>query len=248
MSNCERKKIILSFKNGTYNELQRRIRFNEIEIKDVAIPFSFYNINSTNNTFIFNDGVNRLITLNVGQYDYSTLISELQNKMNASASLLTFTWTYNIQTRKYTINETSGPTNFILNFTNSMISVVLGFNKIQYTASSSYVSPNVANFRPWNYIGIHIHDFKSIEQDIIFYSVDKVQSIFDIMHIIPLYSAKFGETIYYNRDMKFGIINRSKENFSFERIKIDLYLIYENIEYVEQNGTTNTFFCEIGEN
>lgn len=63
------------------------IKYNTIRIKYVMIPLAYYNINSNNNTFIFNEGGSDLTaTITPGTYSKSEFITELKTKLDSSGS------------------------------------------------------------------------------------------------------------------------------------------------------------------
>lgn len=73
-------------------------------IENVRIPISFYAVNDNYNVFSFDDGgTDYFFTLTNGNYTIDELIAEVQTQMNATASLTTYTLTYDEITQKVNI-------------------------------------------------------------------------------------------------------------------------------------------------
>lgn len=119
----------------------------KLSLRKITIPLSWYQINQYNDQIEFNDGVQRVITITNGVYSISSLITEIQTQLNNSPSALTFSVTFNDITKKITIAETSGPTNFNLNLNiSNSIYEIIGFDQANLTGASSYTgtgSPNL---------------------------------------------------------------------------------------------------------
>jgi hypothetical protein len=54
-----------------------------VSLKSAMVPNSEYNIHSANNVFNYDDGVARTVTLAVGQYTTTTLLSALNTAVQA---------------------------------------------------------------------------------------------------------------------------------------------------------------------
>jgi len=244
--NVKRSKMIFSFKSNITNDYKRKIFFKKMRILEAIIPFSFYNINSTNNTFIFNDGVaDRTVTLTPGQYDYITFPTEIQTKMN-TFGILTFTVVYNPNTKNLTITETSGPTNFDLKFVSTdEICDFIGFLRQTYTGVSTYTAPYITNFRPYNYIGMKLDNFQPSKNTIYdFYSINNVSTVEGFLSVFPLYNVKFGENLIYNDLSIYNNIFWQNKALFTEKLNFKLYLISSNSFLVSQNGAVNSIVVE----
>jgi hypothetical protein len=119
-----------------------------IQLVNAQIPVSFYTINYTNDTFKF--CLSNLIPINItitrGNYNSSSLITELKSK------LLTAGYTFNI-----TISRITGVMTFTLNqaffiFSNPL-GVILGFNTELGSSNIAGVNTLTAPF-PLNLLGI----------------------------------------------------------------------------------------------
>jgi hypothetical protein len=127
----------------------------KIAIESIMIPFTWYNIDNNNNSFTFNDGLDRVITLTNGVYSASTLVNELQSRLNASPSAIVFTVTFNNISKKLLI---SGTATFTLDFSdvNKRTHSIMGFNRQIYSTATSHTSTNVININDNNaYINIY---------------------------------------------------------------------------------------------
>ena len=65
-----------------------------------------FTITASNNKLYINDGTNKTVTLDSGNYTYAALATHIQTKLNASST--NWTCTYSTTTRKFTITRTSG--------------------------------------------------------------------------------------------------------------------------------------------
>src|SRR5260221_1687540 len=98
-------------RNGTstnfYIQINKPIKFNHISLESAQIPVTFYNINSSNNSFNINEGAgDTLITINPGSYNISDLVTQLSIKINSAGLGGAYTITYNGSTFKISIQST----------------------------------------------------------------------------------------------------------------------------------------------
>ena len=109
-------------------------------------------INSSNNTLIFNDGVNRTATLTTGTYTGTELAAEMKAALeSANGSVDTYTVTYDAATKKFTVTNDTGNTNALdLLFEDSGTTAeqVLGFTSTDHASiavGGSITSDNATN-------------------------------------------------------------------------------------------------------
>jgi hypothetical protein len=135
--------------SGDYKVLMGRgvRRVSELYIELIAIPHTFYNITTANNTLIVELKTPVTVTVSVGNYTEVTLATELQAKMLA-AGILGSTVTYNAATFKYTI-ATSGPFNVSIA---STLLPVLGITTPPLAPASSITGNIAANLSTVQYI------------------------------------------------------------------------------------------------
>lgn len=148
-----------------------------IKIVEVQIPFTWYVINTTNNTFILNDAqlspAAGLITIPVGNYtaaSLATLLGTLMTAKNAAAGgSIVYTVTYDSVTGKFTFSNNTTATSSVFNlyFTfagvNYLSNVILGFNlggvntstKVGIVNGDFIISSNVALVTGPNYVYIN---------------------------------------------------------------------------------------------
>ena len=133
----------------TINKYKQFRNVISVRLIEAMIPNTQYIINNNNKWIdIINLGDTTVtnITLTIGNYTFSTLGQEIENKLNAEVAGTPFTVTLNnVDTFKTTITHASG--NFTLLFEtgpNSQCSVayVLGFEKDDIVSSSNSVLSN----------------------------------------------------------------------------------------------------------
>lgn len=133
-------------------------KFDRIALLDFVCPKSFYTVNNNNNSMVITEnGNNRNLVMDIGNYSRKSFRSELISKLNDNVENYIYSVTYDTgsnskDTGKYTItvNTNSGPQPIFI-FTNGLTDV-MGFEKNStYTFSNNVlVSQNVVNFRSLN--------------------------------------------------------------------------------------------------
>ena len=104
-----------------------------IEITDITIPNLWHNIDSYNNTIVFNDGSLRTATITSGYYSNASLLTALAAAMQVASGVTTFTAAQNSSSLLTTI---TGSNTFTINFALSTIAYVLGFPTTGSSSSS----------------------------------------------------------------------------------------------------------------
>ena len=66
--------------------------FTKCRLVDYSIPYSFYNLDSYNNTFILNEGADVLVTIPVG--DYTITITHYRQRPKFQLFDLNISWWY----------------------------------------------------------------------------------------------------------------------------------------------------------
>jgi hypothetical protein len=117
-----------------------------IELVNSSIPNSQYNINSTNNVILFNDGTTNTAQLPIGAYTASTLATSLASLMSGVGTQ-TYTVVYNPLTFKLTISAASS---FSILATSS-ISPIIGLGPTTLTGTSLQLPFVVNLFGPSNF-------------------------------------------------------------------------------------------------
>jgi hypothetical protein len=141
--------------------------FDRVVVLSAVIPRSYYLIQSPNNTFILTEnGIDTTITIDEGNYSYTTFKTYLQNKLTSSS---TQGWIYTITTPNSLTSATTGKYTFTVDnkesktypaFTfpeSSKVHEQMGFEKKstnQFT-TETLTSPNVVKFIPEDTLYIH---------------------------------------------------------------------------------------------
>jgi hypothetical protein len=137
--------------NYAFNETTKRIT--DIIISSVNIPFSFYEVNTTNNVVTFNSGATS-ITLPVGHYTASTIVSNLKTLIDVAFGDATTLVTYSSSTYRITINR---GTSFIVDGVDdvpaSIGAYVLGF-QVSSPNSTTVTGDSVINISGPTHVNI----------------------------------------------------------------------------------------------
>ena len=144
--------------NGKYKDIRA------IEVRDVNMTNSFYNVDTTNNLLYFTDSgsTSRTATLNPCYYDDTNIILELDRAMNATATSDKYSSTWNDIAGKVTIAVDDGT--FILELSNTTTAVwdVLGYDTGTNTsASASHEADDVMTLNCHNYVDIRSPEISS---------------------------------------------------------------------------------------
>jgi len=119
-----------------------------LSVQYANIPYSFYNINSTNNVLNYTlNSVNYTITITSGNYNITQLVASLKSSMTG------FTISYNSITNKITFSHSTYNFTFL---SSSTCQEILGFVKnTAYTSSSlSLISKNSVSLIPIKCINV----------------------------------------------------------------------------------------------
>lgn len=114
--------------------LTQGIKASKVELLHFSVPNTFYNINSSNNTFDFD--VASTVTVTPGSYTLAQLLTEIETQMQAVTA--TYTATVSSITGRVTIQDTA-PAAFNLDFSvNNSMGTILGFDHSALSGSASY--------------------------------------------------------------------------------------------------------------
>ncbi len=147
-----------------------------IKVLEAQIPFTYYVFNSTNNTFTLTEsdgGGDTTVTIPVGNYDSTTILTALATALNtASANSHTYTVTYSASTQLLTVTSNAGSTNtFTLTFGTSLNDpgrtnprLWLGFSGGANTSSAAQVliAPSVVQLTGPNYVYLNSRTFGAL--------------------------------------------------------------------------------------
>lgn len=224
-------------------KLNTNIRLKKVEFVSLQMPVSWYNINSTNNTIVFKDttGVTCTATLTIQNYSASQLATAIATQMSATTTHGVYACSYNAQTNKFTINETSGPTNFQLLFSSGGLSQplnLIGFTATDLTGAATYTSQNGANMNYPTSVYISSGALASFLDPPIWRNLGNSSIIVSL----PV-NATFGNVInYVNHSEEIGVDipgNGCSVN------NIDFQILYPNGQQINLNGVPwqITFKC-----
>ena len=159
-----------------------------LSLQSAVIPYSFYSINSTNNTLIIDsNSTTYTVSVTPGNYNITQMIQALLNGLGGLFSI-----TYNSITNKITITNTTyeftvkkeGTINSSLGFPDSSDSVSL---------SRTLTCPFIVNLNQIRAINVEI--------DIPTYNVNVAQKLNqNILATIPVTSTPFGMIFYENNN------------------------------------------------
>jgi len=127
-----------------------------IKVLEVQIPFTFYIVNSQNNTFLFHSGLgfDGNVSIPVGNYNSASLAAALQVALLAVAAG-GYVVSFNSTTGKFTIGSNTAFSMVFGTSTDDGLSnlrLVLGFNPGTTATAVSITSPNVAAITGPNYL------------------------------------------------------------------------------------------------
>lgn len=197
--------------------------FKSMSLESAEIPYSWYVFDSTNNLIVFNEGGSDLTaTITPGNYDATTIITEIKTRMDA-AGTLTYTPTYNSSTLKLTIAATGA---FVLKFSQAGTAYKqLGWNAADTASSATQVAPRVINLAGFNYLYITVKNFvaRGLTSDLQNFSF-KVQVPND-----P------GEVVFYTQNSGINQIT-FQQNAGFSEQDMKISLRNPDGQLVELNG------------
>lgn len=218
--------------NGSLSKFEVEIipttNITKIIVEKVVIPFSFYPINQHNNIFVFNDGLDRVVTLQQGVYTSSTLIAEVQTKMNATPSTYTFTVTQDAISKKITI---AGSSTFTLKFdVSNSVGKVLGYGTVDYPTATSHLAAAIIDLSVNNrYIDVYSDELSKYNKNVI--TSDHKNPLMRVSN--SLFS--FGNNI---EDEKIkNTVYHYEKTATLRKIDIGLYDSSDNL--IEFNGVDN---------
>ena len=229
------------FDNGTkksevvfnLNDVISNVEKNALEVRlslvNAQIPYSFYQINSTNNKInIYYLGTWTSYYFPAGNYNVQTFITQWYSTIGSS-----YTITYSTVTNKFTFTNA-----YVFYFSDDVNSLfpVIGFQKGQlYISSGSLTSPYCYNFNGLTRLNIVSTNFSVKNID----SLNEGQS--SIIASCPV-NCNFGGIILYNNFTNFkSIINPS----SLNTLGIEILDDYENFIDFNNVDWTLTFQVDI---
>ena len=88
--------------------LPKNNNFHKVVVSQLSIPKSFYLVQNGYNTFNIQElGINKLITINVGNYSKSKFLVELNRAILASSCIWSYVVSFTLSTGKFTYTVSS---------------------------------------------------------------------------------------------------------------------------------------------
>lgn len=228
---------IFNFPNNLIGvENDERIK---LTLQEMTMPYTFYQTEDYNNKFLLTEnGINRLIEIEIGNYNIVTFIFELTNKLNTVVGLYTYIISYIAQTNRLNyiatpkvgvvVNSISfnfdaenvfnllniglGETlNEMMGYNNEIINLNLNIAGTAFLTESTVpitMSPGVENL------------YMTINNSCENYSNTQTNNIFtssNILGKIPIATPPFSKIFFYDINQNFAtvITNKYLDNLSF---------------------------------
>lgn len=192
----------------------------QFQLLDAQLPVSFYNINYTNNTLNYQiSSVNYTITVDVGNYNFNSLATQLVAKFLANGHIFTIT----INKQNGIITFATPATNFILQV--SSMFPVLGLLLSNHISSSFSLTADY----PLNLLGITKIKIQSV--NLSSYNADSSNSgNSNNIGLIPVDQPSFGLIVFENKSSsKFDLRNNQID-------EIDLQITDQNNNLINFNN------------
>jgi len=190
-----------------------------LSVVSCLIPYSFYNINTSNNVLQYSfDGINLItLTIPIGNYNVNSLLSILKSNISP-----TFTISYDSVKNKFTFTH---PINNFMFMSSSTCLQILGFNNNITILSTSLTLTSV------NCVNVYSIRTVQVNSNLITYNINKVQkNNFCILCSVPITCTPFSLIEYINR-------TNFKTNLFLNRISnIKIKLTDDNGNLIDLNG------------
>lgn len=204
-------------------------RITKVNVASVQIPFTYYAINSSNNKLTFNGGIVS-IQISPGNYNISSLILELTNKINTAFNDNTTSITYSNSTFKLTISR---GTAFIVDSANDIAASTLASNlgfRVSSPSNLSATSDSSINLSGPKYITIDSIYLTRLLNTRMIYSDD---SLSDTLAVVPV-DVSPGDTITTSKVTNTVMLGKKTKILSTDIIDISIKDEYRNI--LDLNG------------
>jgi len=187
-----------------------------VSIQNFACPYTFYNINSNNNSFVYLENlVAKSIIITPGNYNTNTLITELK------LSMTNFTITYNSVTNK--LKFVNSLYDFSFSSTSTCLSLFGFSGKSLASASKILYSDNCVNLCPYRCI--------CISSNLKTFSINNsLLNNNSLLGSIPINTAPNSIIVYENKN------NFKSNTFTNSISYINLKLIDHNFKAIDLNG------------
>jgi len=195
-------------------------------VQSAQIPASFYNLNSSNNTFNYTiTAVNYTINVTPGSYNYNTLVTELAIRFAVNGH--TFTYTLNRNTNVFTMTYTGVGTWQTVR--PSSIYYIFGF-----LANTSYTVVGNTLTYPGLFNVINPKKLKIFSQNLAIDSYDSVGLVTNnLIETLSVNAPPFGLILYNNVDSTYGHLRTSYLSTIDIQIRNELgdFIDFNNIDW-----------------
>jgi hypothetical protein len=247
-----------------------------IRLSSLQLPNVLYCISTSNNNnslYISEDavgGVEGIVIIPDGNYDYSTFVTLLQTEINTQLSTLNFVVTVDSATQKITITNTVNQftMNFIIKDSVSGVNTeyiinqnykqlhcvnditelykklgwIMGYRSAVYTGQQSYVAEGIYNGSFTEYIYFILNDFNNSQSQNIIGMFSKSTIGNNILAMIPLNANSFH--ICFDNGADF--IEKKREYFGPVNIqKLKIQLLNQYGEILNLNSMDFSFSLEL---
>lgn len=200
------------------------------ELMACHIPNTFYNVNNNNNKiYFYEDGTEKVATLTNGNYDSSTLLTEIETVMDiASGGHNTYTVTYSSLTAKYTFSAGNA---FHFTFgSNQTASAykLLGFDRFDTVSGTSVTSSSFVDLTYSSYFNIRLNGESEI-----------LDSKGGATMTIPI-TGNSGSITYYESSLAFP--QRWTADNNVRRLRIEV--LDDDSQPCDLNGSTWSFILK----
>lgn len=224
--------ILFDFKDILKDETN--IINTQIEVISAQIPVSFYNINETNNLFIYGLGsVQKTITIPIGNYNATNLLTTMTSLFQANGDSTIMTITLNKSTGKISFSNSQTFSIFYSFVTGNCINEVLGLGTANYLYNSTTLTaPFMVDL-----LGIKVLNICSTLLPINSFSSEN--SATNTLATIPINASSFSLILYENSSEKrqtLGIRNVSA---------IDIQIYGDDNKLINFNGVPWTMTLAI---
>lgn len=216
--------IVFDF--GSILSPESSIIYIEGGVQSAQIPASFYNLNSSNNTFNYTiTAVNYSINVTPGNYNYNTLVSELAIRFATNGH--TFTYALNRNTNVFTMTYTGVGTWQTIR--PSSIYYIFGF-----LANTSYTVVGNTFTYPGLFNVINPKKLKIFSQNLAIDSYDSVGLVTNnLIETLSVNAPSFGLILYNNVDSTYGHLRTSYLSTIDIQIRNELgdFIDFNNIDW-----------------
>ena len=226
------KPITLSTKGSSYFR---------IKLISATIPFSFTQINSSNNVLSVEvNSVNYSITIPTGNYNILNLLIALKTGLNSLAPLTayTFNFTYNQSTNKVSLSTATGGNatiSFPFNSSINWIGRMLGFTStISFSDTTTETSSINVNVSPAKTLFVRS---QTLLQSQNYESIIGKNNYSDIIGQIPIYQGSQSFINFYDSNNFYSKINNGSIDV------VNLYLTDITTDDILLGMDLNIFYC-----